>query len=723
MMMEAHSNSGGLRLTELNASNKSSYRVLRPHDFLNALSRAANSSSQNGGGSVIGRRWLGFEQQDAHELYQLISSHIQTEHETCQSAKCGCCTGKKFQTTGLGDIFDLGPSKDAVVGPGDGRQELRMRNPSLGLVGSRLRCEECGYETPVRHQTFDNLSLVPPYEPTITLSALLAFYTSPEYLDDVVCPRCSIKLTLEKLKVLIDKGRKKCEIARKVYEAQAKEKEGQVPSEGAVVANGHSAAEAEPASNGKDQKGVAQAAEVNSLSALFPKIATLPSLPRETLALLDLPFSAIQEELSLPPEDSESAILRIDTELRRLHDLLHDLDLLERTSPDEFLDLGKDTLSIEKVTGCGSILVVIESHENLSHFSEQVRHVPTPPHRTTKRLTISRFPKVLALHVQRSVYLASGRAVKNSCRIGGLGELWDASLPGARRRSGIFARADGGGDSARQLYRLQAIVLHYGSHDSGHFVTYRRMPAKGFGNPGQWAQIEEALEKIARGQDPQGRLAAWVDEWCSATLGIPKESAPAKTTEATNPTEVTDSENGHVSAAPNGDAATTPAPIIQDNVADSLAVDTSLSAAKPNTAAPGGDSPTLHGSVDGDGTADTALDTDTDTGSNAFAGADGDLSSSQPDLVALRPEGSDHAPTPVPGQQPLGSDATLSDATPNVSAPSPSPKFVKPAKPPRPADAWFRISDEHVELVEDPEREIYAMLSGQAYMFYFEREE
>ena len=30
------------------------------------------------------------------------------------------------------------------------------------------------------------------------------------------------------------------------------------------------------------------------------------------------------------------------------------------------------------------------------------------------------------------------------------------------------------------LYRLNAVVLHYGSHDSGHFVTYRRFHKKYF---------------------------------------------------------------------------------------------------------------------------------------------------------------------------------------------------------------------------------------------------
>jgi ubiquitin C-terminal hydrolase len=32
----------------------------------------------------------------------------------------------------------------------------------------------------------------------------------------------------------------------------------------------------------------------------------------------------------------------------------------------------------------------------------------------------------------------------------------------------------------RYLYRLQAVVLHYGSHDSGHFITYRRLSRNPF---------------------------------------------------------------------------------------------------------------------------------------------------------------------------------------------------------------------------------------------------
>jgi hypothetical protein len=488
----------------------------------------------------------------------------------------------------------------------------------------------------------------------------LTFYTSPEYLDDVVCPSCSLKLTLEKLRAHIDKGRKKCEIARRVFDGQERER---------PAANGVS-----DQPNPEESMLPEASQEFNCLADLMPRLRG-HNLPAETSALLALPFASTVDDLAEPAEDTDPALLRLHLELFRLHLLIHDLAALEKVSPDEFLELDKDKLNVEKVghqrrSFCPPFIAKLLT-------LSKVRHVPIPPYRTTKRLTISRFPKVLALHVQRSVYLASGRAVKNACRVGGFGELWDASLPGARRPSGIFATV-GGPDAARQVYRLQAVVLHYGSHDSGHFVVYRRMPARGFGNVSQWARIEEALEKIFKGQDPHGRLAQSVDEWCTASLGLGKEAVPAvstnsETAEATAIAPGTQEENGHPMDAKHDDGSG------------------------------GGDSPTLHGSID-DEITDTALDTDTDTGSNPFQGAEVDLASSQND-VSLLPLAEEHVEAPA------------ATAMPAAAA---KPKSTRVVHPPQP-DAWYRISDDNVDLVDDPEREVYEMFSGQAYMFYFER--
>lgn len=323
------------------------------------------------------------------------------------------------------------------------------------------------------------------------------------------------------------------------------------------------------------------------------------------------------------------------------------------------------------------------------------------PYRTTKRLTISRFPKVLALHIQRSVYLASGRAVKNSCRVGGFGEFWDASLPGARRRSGIFARHDSS-DATKQLFRLQSVVLHYGSHDSGHFVTYRRMPARRYGELADWSRVEESLDKIARGQDPQGRLAAWIEEWCNAAsngrLGASEREEATESNESSDPDakeQVIASDLALRSSAEQLIAPTVPAEL--DSGSKALKVDTSPAKLEPG---PDGESPTLHGSADEDNAIDTALDTDTDPGLSG----EGDLANGVPELT-------------VTTFAPLAEDGkTLSTSFAHAA------KSTR-LKTTRAPDRWFRISDETVELVDDPEREIYDMVSSQAYMIYFEREE
>lgn len=207
---------------------------------------------------------------------------------------------------------------------------MRLRGSSACAVCPRQRTDEI-LQTPVRHQTFDNLSLVPPYEPTITLTSLLSSYTSPEYLDDVVCPNCSRKLTLEKLRLAIDKARKKCEIARKVFEAQESDKDS---ANHAAPLPGEMAPSKDP----------------NCLRDLLPKVHAMEAvLPPDTIRLLSLPFSTWAETIPSPPHDINPALLRLDVELRRLHDLIHDLATLETVSPDEFLDLGRDKLSIEKV--------------------------------------------------------------------------------------------------------------------------------------------------------------------------------------------------------------------------------------------------------------------------------------------------------------------------------------------------------------------------------------
>lgn len=77
-----------------------------------------------------------------------------------------------------------------------------------------------------------------------------------------------------------------------------------------------------------------------------------------------------------------------------------------------------------------------------------------PRRRIARHTRITHFPKILNIHLSRSIY--SGGAVKNSSKV---------SFP---------ERLPLGGLLLRRNYKLLGVVAHKGGHDTGHYETFRR---------------------------------------------------------------------------------------------------------------------------------------------------------------------------------------------------------------------------------------------------------
>ncbi|KAJ7246797.1 hypothetical protein B0H12DRAFT_754118 [Mycena haematopus] len=112
---------------------------------------------------------------------------------------------------------------------------------------------------------------------------------------------------------------------------------------------------------------------------------------------------------------------------------------------------------------------------------------------------LGRPPAVLALHLNRSVHTGL-RVAKNGARVA-FPELLDlapyttsgvlnldptAALSGSdvafpSRANAHVERREGegeGSEGAKCLYRLAAVVCHYGQHSFGHYICYRRAPVR-----------------------------------------------------------------------------------------------------------------------------------------------------------------------------------------------------------------------------------------------------
>lgn len=79
-----------------------------------------------------------------------------------------------------------------------------------------------------------------------------------------------------------------------------------------------------------------------------------------------------------------------------------------------------------------------------------------PKRKIAKHVRITEFPKIMAIHLSRSIFDASRSTMKNSAKV---------SFP---------ERLPLGGLTDRRFYKLSSVVCHKGSHHSGHYETFRR---------------------------------------------------------------------------------------------------------------------------------------------------------------------------------------------------------------------------------------------------------
>lgn len=79
-----------------------------------------------------------------------------------------------------------------------------------------------------------------------------------------------------------------------------------------------------------------------------------------------------------------------------------------------------------------------------------------PKRRIARHMYISQFPKVIAIHLSRSMFAVGNVSTKNLAKV---------SFPEALPLGGLLHRKN---------YRLLGLVTHKGSHNSGHYESFRR---------------------------------------------------------------------------------------------------------------------------------------------------------------------------------------------------------------------------------------------------------
>uniref|UniRef100_A0A667HP16 Ubiquitin carboxyl-terminal hydrolase n=1 Tax=Lynx canadensis TaxID=61383 RepID=A0A667HP16_LYNCA len=125
-------------------------------------------------------RWQisSFEEQDAHELFHVITSSLEDERD------------RQPRVTHLFDVHSLEglevayPDVFCVPGsPHPTSNHWKSQHPFHGRLTSNMVCKHCEHQSPVRFDTFDSLSLSIPAATWVRMS--------DESVRDVVCDNCT----------------------------------------------------------------------------------------------------------------------------------------------------------------------------------------------------------------------------------------------------------------------------------------------------------------------------------------------------------------------------------------------------------------------------------------------------------------------------------------------------------------------------------------------------
>ncbi|KAJ1666167.1 ubiquitin-specific protease ubp1 [Coemansia sp. RSA 1813] len=375
--------------------------ALSPRDLVNSLSRRVQwVSSKN--------------EQDAHELFQMISSTLNATRREMDASLFdsgflsrstpieGSVYSPKINTADSALIHaecDEDIAKKPVLSPsrrGSSVASFRMppfSNPFLGMTASRTACVKCGYTAVIRHFTFDNLTLTPPMTRRMTIEECLSIYTVINQLHDFKCRNCTLSATLTHFRQTL--GQQETELA-------------------------------DLGSSTSSKKAQRLRASIKTLQANKTRL---------------------ENALADSPED--------------------DLKGIDLVSP--------------------------------------------PPGVSTTQIMIARTPKILVLHLSRSIFLPSGDTAKNPVHVsvkplldispftttGHISKSASKPISGSEASSSNYGTASlAEAKRMNCLYRLCAMVFHTGTHNSGHFYAYRRVSLNNSDEDGSHSTTDPARDSF-----------------------------------------------------------------------------------------------------------------------------------------------------------------------------------------------------------------------------------
>ncbi|KAF8967428.1 hypothetical protein BDZ97DRAFT_1916718 [Flammula alnicola] len=465
---------------------KSTYNSLRPHGIISALSNPQPPTPNSKGTfhpSTSSSLFNSREHQDAQELFQLVSECIKNE--------MGAVDREGLRDRGIAGVLDL--EKPPAVAPReksdlmneDGSVMPRSMNSKSvfdGLTANRRSCVVCGYTEAVMHFGFDNWQLaVPRLATSCRLEDCLEDYTRLEILKDCICRKCSVLAThrrlLQELKILED--------AIAPPSAAASTSASTVFSSTSPAASSSSMPSSSPSKSKPSNSKKKRYKEVKRMEQRVKTALAEGRIEDESL------LEGVRLERVVSPASTKQAMIARPPPVLALH-LNRSVHYGQYATKNNIKVYFPEVLDLTPYTTSGS----------LSTIPTNSISTPSPPPTTSQPVLIQ----------------SSGSSTISSAA---------SATSSQPRRSTTPTPETYAPGAQRTIYRLAAVVCHYGQHSFGHYICYRRKPRR---IGGKWVPptlvdpLRMEMDEEEDGQDgaekkPNGSVVKSANYFGSSTYG------------------------------------------------------------------------------------------------------------------------------------------------------------------------------------------------------------
>ncbi|KAF9925513.1 hypothetical protein BGZ67_008566 [Mortierella alpina] len=404
----------------------------------------------------------------------------------------------------------------------------RAKSPFMGLLASRVSCVDCGYTAAIRHSTFDNLSL----SYSCTLQDCLYSFIHLDTISDFNCRKCTLvkaskdlEQTIQQVKEDLlakeDRDRRKRE--------QQQDNQGEEPIEDHVPSAREN--ELEDGSQNtqrptKDTQKLRRRSAGNDVTRASKRLNLA-----ELTGFKDRIDSCLQTDIEMDLSPIEL------TPVRSRRTTKH--SMIAKPPQTLCLHLNRSMITPTGQMSKNSCRVQFGSRLDFTPFTTS-GHLTTV---ATKSMSARRGSAAVAsfsgtgsMGISGIGSIGAGVGVMGTSAIfarrGSLGDgispspAWsnstklsvhstsigaaDPSLnPNGRDPSHTGSVASEEADDDRVWYRLCAVVVHLGSHNSGHFVTYRRISPASPSSPQSSKASLPKSQRVQKEEDDVDRDLWW----------------------------------------------------------------------------------------------------------------------------------------------------------------------------------------------------------------------